>query len=89
VGDTDLPVAGFEVNLGEHGCALESVKKSFNTWDGVPILDCLFVEGAKVDTEAECAPVLANKEDRRAIRRFRRFDEATSKKISELNIAFV
>jgi hypothetical protein len=34
MGDADLPVAGFEVNLGQHRGALKSVEMFFSPWYG-------------------------------------------------------
>jgi hypothetical protein len=59
--DADLPVARFEVNLGEDGGTLKAVKKFLCAWDGVLILGCLLVEGAEVDAEAEKPPSLRTK----------------------------
>ena len=65
--DTNLVVAGPQVNLGEVACTLQAVHQVFDERERVPILDCDFVQGTIVDAESQSLVLLVYKKYRSTV----------------------
>ena len=62
--DMDIVISPMNVELGENLCPLEFINKVGDEWEGVCIMDCVFINIAIVLTGAETTVLLFNKEER-------------------------
>ena len=60
----DIVISPMDVELGENLCPLEFINEVRDEWEGVCIMDCVFVNIVIVLTGAETTVLLFNKEER-------------------------
>ena len=64
---SDLMVSRVEIQLREVPRSTQSVHELFDSWKGVSVLDCYFVQSPVVDAHAPFPVFLRNEEHRGAI----------------------